>query len=142
MYCYRWLGGGTNSFSMHMMKDVDNIKKYQLKYLEHYQGDYKEHIENVLFSEVAAWTFLYIQRALEYLNEAELIMLINEILSQPRFVLAREYYVKRSEEKWDAVDLLRKADAHEYIIKAKENCGKQKVKDIVRDVLKQIYTSI
>lgn len=39
------------------MKDLDNIKKYQLKFLENYHGNLKERIEKTLFSEVAAWFF-------------------------------------------------------------------------------------
>lgn len=38
LYCYRKLTGGTNGFSARAMKDLDTIKKYQLMFLEHYQG--------------------------------------------------------------------------------------------------------
>lgn len=142
LYCYRQLSGGTNSFSAHTMKDLDNIKKYQLLYLGHYQGDSKESIQNTLFSEVAGWFFYYVQQALDYLNDAELMTLITETLRLPRFLLAREYYMNRTEENWDAVNLLRKADVNEYIAKAKEYHSKRKTKDIIIKILKQIYVSL
>lgn len=142
LYCYRQLSGDTNSFSMHTMKDLDNIKKYQLIYLDRYQGDSKDRIRATLFSEVAGWFFVYVQQALEHLNEEELVILINDALQFPRFKLAREYYLNRSEENRDTVNLLRKADAREYIRKAKEYHNNRKAKDAIRKILKQIYASI
>lgn len=142
LYCYRQLSGGTNSFSMRIMKDLDSIKKYQLLFWENYQGNSKERIEKTLFSEVAGWFFYYIQQALEHLNEEELVLLINNVLQYPRFILAREYYMNRPEENWDAVDLLRKSDAREYIQKAKEYRNNRKAKDTIKNILKQIYAFI
>lgn len=142
LYCYRQLSGGTNSFSMNTMKDLDNIKKYQLLFLERYQGGSRERIRNVLFSEVAGWFFAYVQQALDNLNETELITLINETFRYPRFILARDYYLRETEESWDAVDLLRKGDAREYIQKAKEYHDNRRVRDTIKRILKQIYASI
>lgn len=142
LYCYRQLSGGTNSFSMNTMKDLDNIKKYQLLFWERYQGGSRERIRNVLFSEVAGWFFAYVQQALDNLNETELITLINETFRYPRFILARDYYLRETEESWDAVDLLRKGDAREYIQKAKEYHDNRRVRDTIKRILKQIYASI
>ena len=142
LYCYRELSGGTNRFSLRTMKDLDNIKKYQLLYLERYQGNSKDHIKRFLFSEVAGWFFVYVRQALNNLNESELIALINETLQYPRFMLAREFFLSNPEENWEAANLLRKADAHEYIAKAKEYCNKRKMKDHIRDILKKIYAII
>lgn len=142
LYCYRELSGGTNSFSKNTMKDVDNIKKYQLLFLERYQGDSKERVRKILFSELAGWFFTYVQQALDNLNESELIALINESLQYPRFILAKDYFMSKPEENWDAVNLLRKGDACEYIQKAKEYHNNRKVKDTIRKILKQIYISI
>lgn len=142
LYCYRQLSGGTNSFSMQTMKDLDSVKKYQLLFLENYQGNSKKQIEKTLFSEVVGWFFYYVQQALEHLNEEDLVLLINNILKYPRFILAREYYMNRPEENWDAVNLLRKSDAREYIQKAKEYRNNRKAKDTIKNILKQIYVSI
>lgn len=141
LYCYRQFSGGTNRFSLRTMKDLDNIKKYQLLYLEQYQGNSQESIKNILFSEVAGWFFHYIQQGLDYLNDEELINLINESLQLPRFIQAREYYMN-SEENWDAVNLLRKADAKEYILKAKEYKNKKDIKSTIIQFVKKVYSSI
>lgn len=86
--------------------------------------------------------FYYIQQALDYLDEEELILLINNVLQYPRFILAREYFMKLPQAKWDSVNLLRKADAKEYIQKAKEYHANRKLKDTVKEMLKQIYAII
>lgn len=143
LYCYCELSGGTNRFSLHTMRDLDNIKKHQLlMFWKKYQGDSEPLIKNKLFGEVAAWFFIYIQQALEHLDEEELVRLINEVLQYQSFILAREYYMNRPGEKWDAVDLLRKSDAREYIRKAKERCANKKAKDTVKNILRRIYSSI
>lgn len=142
LYCYRQLSGGTNSFSKHTMKDLDNIKKYQLLFLKCYQGCSTELIRKILFSEIAGWFFAYVQQALDNLNEAELITLINDTLQYPRFMLAREYYMNKPEENWDAVNLLRKGDAHEYIQKAKKYHNKRSIKNAIKKILKHIHDSI
>ena len=129
-------------FSRYAMRDLDNIKKFQLLYLDQYQGESKDAIRKTLFSEVAGWFFVYVQKTLNYLNEVELIALIEETLSQPSFVLAREYYMNTPEDHWDAVDLLRKGDAHEYITKAKEYRKGKRIKDNIRNTLKQIYAHL
>lgn len=142
LYCYRQASGGTSNFSVHTMRDVDNVKKYQLLHLERYQGNSKEKIEKVLYSEVAGWFFLYVQQALDHLTEKELVTLITESLRYPRFVLARDYYMNKSTETWDAVSLLRKANAFEYIDKAKEYRRRRKIKDSIHKFFKRVYTSI
>ena len=142
LYCYRQFSGSTSSFSLHTMKDLDSIKKYQLLFLERYQGARKDRIENVLFSEVAGWFYIYIQQALEHLSEEEVTNMINETLQYPSFVLTREYYLNKPEETAQNIELIRKANAAEYIKKAKE-CRKNKsIKDKILDLLKHIYASI
>lgn len=142
LYCYREMSGGTNKFSTQTMKDLDNIKKYQLLYLERYPGESKDTIKKILFSEVAGWFFIYVQQALAQLSENEVITLTNEILQYPSFLLAREYYLVHTEENWKAVNLLRNADAGEYVTSAKACQGKKNLKDIIREILKKIYCSL
>lgn len=50
--------------------------------------------------------------------------------------------MKLPQAKWDSVNLLRKADAKEYIQKAKEYRNNRKLKDSVKEMLKQIYAII
>lgn len=47
-----------------------------------------------------------------------------------------------SEENWDAVNLLRKADAKEYILKAKEYKNKKDIKSTIIQFVKKVYSSI
>ncbi len=142
LYCYCQLNGGTSKFSTRTMKDLDCIKRYQLQFLEQYQGSAKKSIEKILYSEVAGWFFYYIQQATEHLSEDELADLINETLQYKNFILARNYYLEKAEDNYDAVNLLRKGDAQEYIKKAKEYHKKQKLKASVKNILKKIYASI
>lgn len=142
LYNYRQLSGGTNSFSKHTMEDLDNIKQYQLFFLNRYQGNDKEKIQNILFSEIAGWFFIYIQQALGYISDKELIQLISDTLCLPNFILARQYYLEHSKENWEAVNLLRKADSNEYLNKAKIYERKQHVKNSLRQILKRIYSML
>lgn len=144
LYGYRELSGGTNTFSARAMQDLNIIKKHQLLYLTRYQGESRANIENSLHSETASWFFLYIKDALNYLSESELTDLINQTLQLPSFVSARAYYASANKENWDAVNLLRKADASAYIAKAKELRANKKnsLKQAVVNLLKKIYASV
>lgn len=142
LYCYRQFSGSTNKFSDRTMKDVDNIKKYQLLFLEHYNGEAKERIRSVLFSEIAGWFLHYVRQAYNYLDETELAVMINETLDLPRFVLAREYYAENTYENWEPVNMLRRADAAEYIQAAKTSDSNGGIKERMVRILKKIYMSI
>lgn len=142
LYCYRQFSGGTSGFSKRTMKDVDIIKKYQLLFLERYTGTSTELMRKIIFSELTGCFFGYVQQALDYLDESKLTALINDVLQYPRFLLAKEYYMSKPEENREAVNLLRKGDACEYIRKAKEYKSHRNAKDTFKKILKQIYTSI
>lgn len=142
LYCYRQLSGGTNHFSTHTMEDVDTIKKYQLYYLDSYSDDSRSQMEKVLFFEQADWFLYYVQQAMDHLDKKQLTALIENTLQLPRFKIAREYYLTNKEDDREEVNLLRKADAESYIIKAKENNGNKSAKDITVGFLKKIYASV
>lgn len=142
LYCYRQFSGDTNKFSKTTMRDLDNIKKYQLMFLEKYQSENKEKIESVLFSEVAGWLFVQIKQALNCISEEEVVEMIEQDLQYPRFILAREYYLNNEQETMEIANLLRNADAREYIKKAKEQQGKRSIKESVVKLLKRIYMAI
>ena len=142
LYCYRRFSGGTNDFSLHTMEDVDTIKKYQLYFLDSYSGDSKNQMKEVLFYELADWFFNYVQQALNHLDKKHLRSLIEDTLQLPRFKLAEEYYLTNKEESREAANLLRKADADSYIIKATEYHSKKSAKDLLISFLKKIYASV
>lgn len=142
LYGYRQLSGGTSKFSAELMYDLDKRKKYQLMYLKHYQGDEKEKMQRTAICEIAGWFFVYIQQALDYLTDKELHDLISDILKLESFVLARKYFLNRSGDDWEAANLLRKADAQEYIVKAKIYKKKCSVKEKIYKIMKYIYAAI
>ena len=141
LYSYRQFSGSTNKFSLKTMEDLDNIKKYQLSYLDKYDGPNKDKIKSILFSEIAGWFFIYVQQALNHLNENEVRVLVESTLQLPRFLKAEQYYVNNAEN-WEAVNLLRKCDVELYINKANEYSKRQTFKNKVKDILKKIYVSI
>ena len=63
---------------------------------------------------------------------------ITEILELPRFQITRHYYLSENDEKWEAVDLLRKADPEEYYIAAKKNYLTNKKKNVIKKLAKKI----
>lgn len=142
LYCYQQLTGGTKRFSATTMRDLDRIKAYQLTYLGRYQGKSVPTMLRTLHRETAGWFFAYIQEALDHLNEAELTALIEETLRYPRFVQARNYFLEHNDGGWLPGELMRMADAAEYIRKAKERHGKHTVKDRILKILKRIYAAI
>lgn len=142
LYCYQQGSGGTSKFSKTTMYDLATIKRYQLQFLERYDYVNREQIEKTLYSELAGWFYVYIQESIEHLNDSEIINLIEESLKLDTFVIAREYYLQNSAEKWEAVDLLRKANPDEYLQSAKNNRRKSCLKRKARKILKWMYSAL
>ena len=142
LYGYRQLSGGTGKFSSDTLKDLDNIKKYQLHYLEQYEGAETVRFRSTLFSESAVWFFGHVQQAIKHMSEPDVEKMIVSLLQFPSFVLTREYYLQESDCDWEAMKLLRKADSKAYIASAKVNQNKQTPKDKIRGILLKIYASI
>lgn len=142
LYCYRQFIGGTGNFSPRTFQDLNNIKAYQLRFLEDYPGGSKEKILDILFAEAAAWYYGLIQQALKHHSDAEVETMIVESLQLPSFVRTREYYLHESDCDWEAVELLRKADPKEYIAKAKVFRKVRTPKEILRDFILKIYSKI
>ena len=141
LYCYRQNSGGTNQFSLTTMHDLDSIKKYQIKFLKEYQGEEKDRIENIMFSEIADWFYYYIQDARKNLDDDQVRKLIAESLELPSFRIAREYYLNRNEGA-ELVDLLRNADVDAYMMKTKDSVKKPTVKETIIKALKKAYKAI
>lgn len=93
--------------------------------------------ERVLFAELAAWFLIFLESSIPVLTYSEMIDYINEILVLPRFQIARKYYLSENNEKWEAVDLLRKADAEQYYNVARNNYLKKKysIKQLVKKII-------
>lgn len=140
LYGYRQLCGGTSKFSLHTMEDLDRIKHYQLSFLKRYPGTDSEKIQQMLFSEIAGWFYVYIQQGLDHLTEGELSKLITDTLCLSSFVLARQYFLASSGNDWDATQLLRQADPNKYIESAKQTRGNQLIKKKLLDILKYLYS--
>lgn len=141
-YGYRQLSGGTSQFSSRALEDLDNIKKYQLYYLDRYEGPNREKIRDTLFAESSAWFYCQIRLSMKHLSEPEVEQLILDSLRLPSFVQTREYYLHESDCQWEAMELLRKADPKEYIAKGKVFRNEHTAKDAIRDFLLKIYAAI
>lgn len=144
LYVYRENAGKTKDFSTHTMEDLDVLKKYQLRFLDKRRSDSSlnaESIEKGIFSEMAVWLFLYVRNAATILSEEELKRLIENILELESFKLAREYYLKHKEIKWQAVSYLREANVEQYM-KLKDSGDKQTIKQRIISVMKMIYKRI
>lgn len=142
LYCHQEGYGGSNKFSKTTMNDLDAIKRYQLYFLDRYKYADYEKIEKQLFAESAAWLYGYVQQSINYLNDTEVISMIDSILELPTFKLARNYYLNKSTENWEAVDLLRKAKSTQYLQSAKkyvrDHFFELKLKKSLRDFLLKI----
>lgn len=142
LYCYCVFSGGTKRFSVDTMKDLDAIKRYQLRFLDRYHAGPKEKMLKALHSEVAGWFFIHVQQALDHLDDRELRCMITETLALPSFMLSQEYYADHMEENREAACLLRKADADAYIERAREKRRKVNVREKIKKLLRHIYISI
>lgn len=143
LYVYRQESGGTNRFSLHTLQDIDKIKHYQLSFIEKHPKYSRSTLENILFSELAGWTFHYICQGTAHLPNEQLKSLIAEAMELPSYQAAREYYLTRSNEKWEAVNLLRQADPDAYLDAAKKAAGKKEdLKSTILSIAKNIYRSI
>ena len=138
LYCYLTLNGGTNKWRRETMHDLDIIKKYQLMFVEKCGTEERKMYKRELFAEVAAWFLIHLELSIPVLTRPEMIDYINEILELPRFQITRHYYLSENDEKWEAVDLLRKADPEEYYIAAKKNYLTNKKKNVIKKLAKKI----
>ena len=140
LYVYRQFSGGTSRFSTTEMRDLDTIKRYQLKYLEAYESEDKERIRSVLYSEMAGWFSIYVRESLNKQGREATKRMIEETLEYNTFRQARTYYQQHTQN-WEAAKMLREGDCRAYLEKA-EAKKKTKVNDKIREILKEIYYRI
>ncbi len=141
LYTYRAYSGETSRFSINTMKDLDCIKKEQLRYLSEYKGEKTEIIRRILYSEIPHWFVIYLREARKYLNNEELLTLIKESLSLKSFEAAKEYYGMDENRNEEAVNLLVSSDADKYMSFIGMPTEKS-IKKSVYNFLKKIYVSI
>lgn len=141
LYVYRLFSGDTSRFKLDTMEQLDIVKKYQLLFLERRNLPDREKIRGVLFSEIAGWFLAFVRRAAEDLSHEQLVELIEKCLKLPRFILAKDYYREHPEIRMEMTDLLRNADAEEYI-RHTDTTGKKRIKDRIIEGLKYIYKHI
>lgn len=139
-YVYRQFSGGTSRFSQTEMKDLDTIKKYQIRFAESYEGENTEAIRSFLFSEIAGWFFSYIKRGVRILGSKEMKNLIEEALEYPSFKKARVYYRDRKHIEWEPAKLLVEGNPQAYMKKAGET--QKGYKERIKAVLKWLYYRI
>ncbi|MEQ2443728.1 glycosyltransferase family A protein [Pseudoflavonifractor sp. CLA-AP-H29] len=143
LYVYRQGSGGTNRFSLRTLQDINIIKHYQLSFIEKHPEYPRSTLENILFSELAGWTFCYICQGIGHLPDEQLKSLIAEAMELPSYRAAREHYLNRSNEKWDAVNLLRQANPDAYLEAAKKAADKKEdLKSSIISLAKNIYRNI
>ena len=136
LYVYRQFSGGTSRFSKTVMKDLDTIKKYQLRYLESYEGENSDSIRSLLFSEIAGWFRIYVKDSLNEQGREATKQMIEETLAYDTFKAAREYY-RNHALNWEPGRLLREGDAFAYMANA-EKAEKRSAKEKIRGILRKI----
>ena len=141
LYVYRQSSGETNRFSLTTMRDLDNIKQYQLQFLRSYKGERKNDIESILYFEIAGWFYGYIKESKTYLDENARRNLIRESLELPRFQIAREYFANRDTNS-EIAQLLKEGDIEKYMQATSSKREEFQPKKMLISFLKRIYTSI
>ena len=139
LYVYRENAGGTAKFSENAMQDLNQIKKYQLQFLEQIEHPDKPKILSTLHTETACWFGDWIRDALEIIDEEKVSKMILEVLEYPEIKSAREYFNNENDLNWEAMELLRKADPQKYIKWAKM---RQHTKKSIKSSIKQLYRKI
>lgn len=146
-YVYYDLTGGTTKFRVNEMADLNIIKEYQIKCLEkwkteNYNANYSK-VEQALFGEIAAWFFLFIQQAMDYMEIEKIRELIKKVLGYSMFKEAGKYYRDHPKENWTAVNLLRERDVERYIEEAKKiKYEKPELLTRIKSILLMVYKSI
>lgn len=145
LYVYQQGFGGTNTFQIHAMDDLNFIKRHQLQCLEIWEKqDDKGIIESILHSETAGWFYSWVCQALNNLDEIEVCVQVKRILELSSFKSARLFYENHTLDESIPAYLLRKADPEVYLDYAKKaNKAKNTdLKGILHSFLKKIYVSI
>lgn len=147
LYVYNDLTGGTTKFRVNEMEDLNIVKEYQIKYLKKWKAENQstnyDKVEQALYGEIAAWFFLFIQHAMNYMKIEDIKKLIKEALGYSTFKKAVKYYKNHPTENWMAVNLLKEGNIERYIEEAK----KQKMKKLnfissMKNILTTMYKRI
>ena len=142
LYVYQQGSGGTASFRVQTMDDLDFIKRNQLTYLERRED--KDTLEPILHSETAGWFFLWVRQATHQLDEQSVKKNVERVLHLPSFVAARCFYERHAKDDWTPALLLRKADSELYYMYAQQAEEREQtdIKKAVRSAAKRLYMSI
>ena len=145
LYVYQQGSGGTSSFKISTMDDLDFIKRHQLQNLKMRENrDDNDSIESILHSETAGWFYLWVRQALNNLDEKDVYFHVKRVLELPSFRSAHQFYEEHRSNESVPAFLMRKADPETYIDYAKK-ANKEKntdIKGVLRSTLKKIYVSI
>lgn len=137
LYCYRDLTGFTSRWKAKDMYDLDKIKQYQIKFLNKVEREDKEKILKELYTETASWFFCHIRNGIDELNEDEMTEYINNVLSLPSFIQARDYFLIDQSEKRLSAELICEANPQKYISAARsyKKDNKGSVKSLIRKIV-------
>lgn len=113
------------------MRDLDQIKVSQLEVLD--ASSYNQEMKNEMMwkitVELACWFFLYVQQALECLEEDEVLSIINESLNYPSFRRIKEYLNNDRDDDWLQIHLIREGNPEQILKEAREYLAINKKKN-------------
>lgn len=141
IYVYRNMLGGSGSFRKNEIENLNILKEYQWKFLQEWNGAYKNKVIRMHFAETAGWLYNYVQNSLKYLSEEELKQMIVDSLDLPNIKRAREY-LKNNNENYPEFKLLVAGDPDLYISEAKKLIANRSMKDKLKDWAKTILRKI
>ena len=137
LYCYHVRTGSSAIWKKKTMQDLNQIKEYQMLFLDTWEGKDLERVKSTLFSEIAFWLLAHIKDGIQQLSDSEMKAYIADTLELPAFVKAREFFLNEDDTEWEAVELLRKADPQAYINAAhtqtEKEGGREKIKKWIKN---------
>lgn len=143
LYVYQCNTGGTNTFRMSAMEELNIIKLYQSANLEKYkEKTWYSKARSIMYTELVGWSLSWvlgypIRTESDYKNLQEKV---EKMLQLESFKAARSYWKKLEIDKWDGVKLLVENDPQKYIQYKKDNPipqlgTKQKIKRLAKRLI-------
>ena len=141
LYVYRSVLGRSGHFRKNELENLDTFKNYQWKFLQKWNGEYKDKVVRMHFAETAGWLYNHVQNSIKYLSEEEIKEMILNALELPNVQRAREY-LKNNNENYPEFKLLVVGDPDLYISEAKKLIENRSMKDKLKDWAKTILRKI
>lgn len=142
LYGYRETSGGTKRFSKTSMQDLDIVAAHKLEQLGKNPDLDTAAIEYRIYADIAGHLPVFTQNALLSLSKEETGTLLQQALRLPRFLAAKEYFIRHPEYDWPGVLLLCGDDPGAYVEEALRRNKKNALRRSAKDLLKKVYASI